>query len=116
MSAAEVLAAHRSYYVHGDDSDRCSGCDWKGNGCDEFEAHQLDALKVAGYAVVELPKSDGLDDDGQEIFGDFARVDHTAKGTDYPVIYLGSLPTAPANARREAAIILAAADAAEAQS
>lgn len=75
----------------------------------------LDSLKAAGYAVVKLPESAGADDDGQEYFGDFARVDHTAQGTEYPIVYLGSVPTTPEDARQEAAIILAAVDAAEAQ-
>lgn len=77
--------------------------------------HILDEFKAAGYAVVELPKSDGQDDDGQEYFGDFGiRVDHTGRGTRYPRIYISGRPSDPEAARREAADLLAAADAAEA--
>ncbi|OBK04737.1 hypothetical protein A5746_10325 [Mycolicibacterium conceptionense] len=75
----------------------------------------LAALKSARIAVVELPESDGEDDDGQEYFGDFGiRVDHTARGSEYPLIYLDGRPSNPEAVRREAADLLAAADAAEA--
>lgn len=74
----------------------------------------LSALRTGGWAVVKLPKSGGPDDDGQEWFGDGdIRVDHSARGSEYPSIYLGSRPFAPEDLRLEAADMLAAADAAE---
>lgn len=59
MSAAEVLAKHRKLWSDGVAS--CAGCDWTGFGTLtrtdlSHAAHQLDALKAAGYEVVELPK------------------------------------------------------------
>ncbi|WP_235659891.1 hypothetical protein [Mycobacteroides abscessus] len=36
---AQTMRAHRSYYNHGDQYDRCTGCNWKGCGPDEHEAH-----------------------------------------------------------------------------
>lgn len=55
MTAVEVLADHRAR----SDDDYCS-CGWRmspdtGSAAD-MAAHLLDALKAAGYAVVELPK------------------------------------------------------------
>jgi hypothetical protein len=49
----------------------------------------LDDLTAASYAVVKLPESDGEDDDVQEYFGDFGiRVDHTARDSKHPRIYI----------------------------
>lgn len=78
-------------------------------------AHLADVLlSTNGIAVIELPESDGEDDDGQEYFGDFGiRVDHTGRGTEYPRIYIDGRPSTPEAARREAAALLAAAQAAE---
>ncbi|WP_141772482.1 hypothetical protein [Mycolicibacterium neoaurum] len=75
----------------------------------------LHALKDARYAVVKLPESGGVDDDGQEWFcdGDF-RVDHSSPGSEWPNLYAGSIPYEPDDLRREAAGMLAAANAAEA--
>lgn len=88
MSAEEVLAQHRI-----DPHSWRAGHDgWWGCTCDPDVAcdadHQLEVLKAAGYAVVELPK------------GDFSG----------PV--LQQLP--PAVVRRWGLILLAAADQAEA--
>lgn len=60
MSAAEVLHQHASYglVVAADGkglTNGCTGCGWRGD-IDCHAAHQLDALKAAGYAVVKLPK------------------------------------------------------------
>ena len=79
-------------------------------------AHQVEAVAAeAGLAVIQLPESDGEDDDGQEYFGDFGiRVDHTGRGTEHPRIYIDGRPSTPEAARREAADLLAAAAAAEA--
>lgn len=106
MNAAEVLALHVI----------CGCGEWAENSTEQAQ-HQLDALKAAGYAVVKLPKSGGIDDDGQEWFGDGdIRVDHTARQSEYPSIYLGSRPFEPHELRLEAADMLAAADAAEVSS
>ena len=61
MSAAQILAQHRKLWR--DSIAACSGCDWSTFGnltrTDlAHAAHQIDALKAAGYAVVELPKPD----------------------------------------------------------
>lgn len=49
MSAAEVLAAHQAVEYVGD------GVWWCSCGTAYNAAHQLDALKAAGYVVIELP-------------------------------------------------------------
>jgi hypothetical protein len=36
---AEVIGAHRSFYVHGIDHDSCTGCRWKGCGDAEHAEH-----------------------------------------------------------------------------
>lgn len=36
---AQTMGAHRSYYNHGDDCDRCTGCKWRGHAPAEHEAH-----------------------------------------------------------------------------
>ncbi|MDM2174698.1 hypothetical protein PP563_09890 [Mycobacteroides abscessus] len=36
---AQTMGAHRSYYNHGDDYDRCTGCKWRGHAPAEHEAH-----------------------------------------------------------------------------
>ncbi len=36
---AETMRAHRSFYVHGNDHDSCTGCKWKGCGDGEHDAH-----------------------------------------------------------------------------
>lgn len=36
---AQTMGAHRSYYNHGDDCDRCTGCNWRGHAPNEHEAH-----------------------------------------------------------------------------
>lgn len=87
MSATEVLAAHRMTRWRSFSNDneilRCAACrrdfgrltgkprrtdpDLQ----DEWNAHLLDALKDAGYAVVELPEPESIADDfalhGREI-------------------------------------------------
>jgi predicted nucleic acid-binding protein len=81
---------------------------------DAMAAAIMTGLREDGIAIVELPDSDGQDDDGQEYFGDFdIRVDHTGRGTEYPSIYIDGRPSDPEAARREAADLLAAANAAE---
>lgn len=120
MSADEVIDAHRC-------RERGMVCDEGELWCDtcraivnesDVSAHQVSQLKAAGYAVVELPKSDGLDDDGQEYFGNdlSIRVDHTGRRPDHPRLYINGRPTEPGVAREDASELLAAADAAEAQS
>ncbi|AER48437.1 hypothetical protein [Mycobacterium phage HC] len=75
----------------------------------------LDALKLARIALVELPQPDGPDDDGQVHYGDCGdiRVDTTARGTEFPLIYIGDTPFDPETLRRDAAAMLAAVDEAE---
>ncbi|QDH48622.1 hypothetical protein SEA_TECHAGE_54 [Mycobacterium phage Techage] len=75
----------------------------------------LDALKAARIAVVELPQPDEPDGDGQVHYGDCGdiRVDTTARGTEFPLIYIGDTPFDPETLRRDAAEMLAAADEAE---
>ncbi|AGT12481.1 DNA methyltransferase [Mycobacterium phage Hamulus] len=77
----------------------------------------LAALKAARIAVVELPEPDGRpdDDDGQVHYGDCGdiRVDTTARGTEFPLIYIGDTPFDPETLRRDAAEMLAAVDEAE---
>jgi polysaccharide pyruvyl transferase WcaK-like protein len=51
MSAAEVLAQHQ--YVYGGTICRCGSAVGE---YDDIAAHQLDALKAAGYAVVEVDR------------------------------------------------------------
>ncbi len=36
---AQTMGAHRSYYNHGDDCDRCTGCKWRGHAPAEHDAH-----------------------------------------------------------------------------
>ncbi|AIT13111.1 hypothetical protein PBI_BIPOLAR_73 [Mycobacterium phage Bipolar] len=87
----------------------------------------LDALKLARIAVVELPQPSILGevpttfpgaelyfappDDGQVHYGDCGdiRVDTTARGTEFPLIYIGDTPFDPETLRRDAAAMLAAA-------
>lgn len=88
-----------------------------------YEAHEvyrnvairiLHALTTGGYTVVKLPASYGADDDGQEYFSDGdIRVDHTAKGSGHPSVYVNGIPVGPSQLRIDAAELLAAADAAE---
>ncbi|ADU15946.1 hypothetical protein TAJ_75 [Mycobacterium phage Taj] len=54
---------------------------------------------------------DGPDDDGQVHYGDCGdiRVDTTARGTEFPLIYIGDTPFDPETLRRDAAAMLAAA-------
>ncbi|ADL71240.1 hypothetical protein ISLAND3_58 [Mycobacterium phage Island3] len=75
----------------------------------------LAALNAARIAVVELPQPDGPDDDGQVHYGDCGdiRVDTTARGTEFPLIYIGDTPFDPETLRRDAAAMLAAVDEAE---
>ncbi|WRQ08988.1 hypothetical protein JDBV03_01890 [Mycobacterium phage ridax] len=75
----------------------------------------LDALKLARIALVELPQPDVPDDDGQVHYGDCGdiRVDTTARGTEFPLIYIGDTPFDPETLRRDAAAMLAAVDEAE---
>ena len=60
MSAAEVLAealrrdGWTCEYHEPEDRGVCGGCD---EAHDRTAAHQLDALKAAGYELVELPKA-----------------------------------------------------------
>ena len=126
MSAANVLAQHRKLWSDGAAS--CSGCDWSGFGnltrTDlSHAAHQLDALKAAGFVVVELPEPDAREGEDQE-FTDFPGV-----GLYVPVVFdrhpgevqirAGSWcdePLSVGEARELAASILAAADAAEVSS
>ncbi|QHB41323.1 hypothetical protein SEA_PHALM_56 [Mycobacterium phage Phalm] len=70
----------------------------------------LDALKANRIAVVELPVS-YEDEDGQVYYGADGgiRVDTTARGTDFPLIYVDHTPYAPETLRRDAAEMLAAA-------
>lgn len=53
MTAAEVLGKHRAVEYVGD------GVWWCNCGTVHNADHVLDALKVAGYAVVELPEESG---------------------------------------------------------
>lgn len=64
MSAAEVLLEHAPY----DSGFRCE-CGWEVPKHVsiiylEHPLHQLEALKAAGYAVMELPKPSEPDDEG----------------------------------------------------
>ena len=86
MSAAEVLIAHQKYYKHGDDADRCAACDWRGTGDDDFAAHQVGALRAAGYAVIELPcvaYKGPLDTDANFFRQVADRMDDPARRIDY---------------------------------
>lgn len=72
MSARDVLAAELGRLWTEPEDDRDLD-DWKA-----IPGKLLDALKASGYAVVELPKPIGPDDDGQLYFGDYdIRVDNT---------------------------------------
>ncbi|MDO3096778.1 hypothetical protein P5V21_02580 [Mycobacteroides abscessus subsp. abscessus] len=55
---AQTMRAHRSYYNHGDQYDRCTGCNWKGCGPDEHEAHLAAEVDKAlgGLNMVTYPK------------------------------------------------------------
>lgn len=127
MSAAEVLAQHWPVHdPHGHINGTVPGsvavydcfCGEVVNArLDDCLAHQLDALKAAGYEVVKLPEPAGEDDDGQEYFADGdIRVDHTAKGGEHPTVYVSGYPSSPRQIRAAAAEMLASANAAEAQS
>lgn len=87
---------------------------WGGTQFCEVAESILHALNQAGIAVVELPETGGEDDDGQEYFNDGdIRVDHTARGSEHPAVYICGKPTTPEDLRRTAAELLAAAQAAE---
>ncbi|CAM3310817.1 hypothetical protein [Tsukamurella hominis] len=55
------------------------------------------ALLAEGYALVQLPKPDGVDDDGQLLFdGGNYRVDLTSTSGEWPVLYIDGIPYEPA--------------------
>lgn len=129
MSAAEVLAQHQGQLGITATGQWMCACKWLSvapndggeQGEIQWRQHFLDALKAAGYAVVELPKPE-TDADGQLWFGEYdIRVDSTGAFTDYGDIFtdfgLGSevlQQLSPAGARNWGLAFLAAADAAEA--
>lgn len=118
MSAEQVLAQHQ----------------WGTGACicgkmvcchDDIAAHQIDALKAAGYAVVNLPEPDSERYEGDEhepADRDSWMVDAYEVAVWYPgevqINYYGSSgePVNTAIARDLAGALLAAIDAAEAQS
>lgn len=118
MSAAEVLLSHQwRGEVLG------CGCGWnwpeeRTYFCGEEErvtkahvAHQLDALRAAGYAVVELPKPD---DDSRWHIEDVGDISTYPRG-GVGIKNIGNdLVVADCEARNLAAVLLAAAAAAEA--
>lgn len=127
MSALEVLALHQ--WDMGEWCTCLCGAKFNRSRLDELlAAHQLDALKAAGYAVVELPKPDGpLGFIGGEGTGlAWRRVaDPSAEAGGVATIaihdwYAGEFAAAisclrtPDDARWAAGALLAAADAAEA--
>lgn len=123
-----MLAKHRKLWSDGVAS--CAGCDWTGFGTLtrtdlSHAAHQLDALKAAGYEVVELPTSSEHNDNGDRewlamsawsahVFADDPRRVHVWDSA-HPWNTLPE-PVMPQKARCLAAALLAAANAAEASS
>lgn len=119
MSAAEVLALHAT----------CSCGEWAEDST-EHAQHQLDALKAAGYAVVELPKVEinqygetevqvSLEGGSSRGYNGVLRVDPGGvnhRGQTLPT-RIATLqvptPTEVPDARSYAAALLAIADAAE---
>lgn len=86
----------------------------------DIAAHQIDALRRGGFAVVALPQPDEEDGDGQVFFDDWSvRADPTGRASARRVVTDFGLGTAfrtslsPIRARRLAAALLAAADTAE---
>ncbi|GAS98840.1 ABC transporter, ATP-binding protein [Mycolicibacterium canariasense] len=104
MTAAEVLAQHAI----------CSCGEWAED-LVEHSQHQLDALRAAGYAVIELPENAGdwhVNDVGTVgVYLGESGVHH--RGVSIRDVGL-DLVTSAAEARVFAAALLAAADAAEA--
>lgn len=105
MTAAEVLAQHQSESLR-----CCLPCGHQSANRADHAAHQVDALKAAGYAVVELPKSNYSTEVG----------DHRWPTVGIPIwttgggVSIGGISKSHSEARTIAASILAAADAAEA--
>lgn len=65
MTAAEVLAQHRIEYHDDREMFFCTAPGCRGEWFsfpEDHAAHQLDALRAAGYAVVELPKPNQYDE------------------------------------------------------
>lgn len=120
MTAADIIAAHQRRIDYNHPAYGLCHCGFDPEGFDAdgkdnpgMGEHVLAALKAAGYEVVQLPTSDGVDDDGQEYFGDGEfRVDHTGS-SEYPRLYINTFATDPKRARRDALALLAAANAAE---
>lgn len=116
MTAAEVLAAHQidQWAQH----DGWWGCTCDGDvKCDG--QHQLDALRAAGYAVVELPTPDNENSLAWSAF-DLYEVSVNRPllvqiGTD-ETDWVPGEPVAASVARAYGLALLAAADAAQAQS
>lgn len=111
MTAAEVLAQHWM-----DEDQDCVKCNRHFNRIAEFAAHQLDALKAAGYAVVELPMPDNDNSLAWSAFDIFEvsvwgplLVQIGTSDTDWAP----GEPIAAAVARAYGLALLAAADAAE---
>lgn len=58
----ETMRVHRSFYVHGNDHDSCSGCAWKGCGDDEHDAHVAAEIdKALGELTRERRDADDCD-------------------------------------------------------
>lgn len=128
MSAAEVLAealrrdGWTCEYHEPEDRGVCGGCD---EAHDRTAARQVDALKAAGYEVVELPTSSEHNDNGDRewsamsawsarVFADDPRRVHVWDSA-HPWNTLPE-PVMPQKARSLAAALLAAANDAEASS
>jgi hypothetical protein len=114
VSAAEVLAEHEI----GREGFCCNGCDWSlpahvaVNDGTEHAAHVLDALEAAGYAVVGLP--DPVEGQWHDPLFDWSVWPRRAYEGDTALSLECTLAASPDDARRFAAALLAAADAAEA--
>lgn len=112
MSAAEVLAQHQAdpstgYCI-------CGGLEYEPSDPDEMTTlatHQADALRAAGYAVVELPQANSFDA-WPVIFG--GEIEDVYGKTNGDVVISGVETMSSNEARSLAVALLAAADVAEA--